>query len=351
MTDAAPLRSLPSSRIHKRLRRLRVFARRTLNRARIRNPAAIGAALVAATISLGVAGWNAGDGTRSWSAAGLAPVVVDPVTYVRTAELETLPERLSAERALEQAWREAGAATEGRDALLRAIALMAAGCDALESVSDYTASVERQERVNGVLKERHTVELKLRHAPLSLYLHWLDGENRGREILFIDGRNDGDMLVRSGGWKGRLIPPLKLDPNGSIAREHSRHAVTEIGMAAIGRRLIRDRLQLADSPDGYAFTIDEADTFDDRPALRTVVEYDSPAVSDFYRKSVVWIDREWLVPVGLANYAWPEPELAMDADLDAETIIEDCAFRNVRLRQQLADLDFDPSNAAYRFRR
>ena len=42
--------------------------------------------------------------------------------------------------------------------------------------------------------------VKVRHEPFSIYLKWLSGEV-GREVLYVDGANDGEMFVRSGGWK------------------------------------------------------------------------------------------------------------------------------------------------------
>ena len=79
------------------------------------------------------------------------------------------------------------------------------GLHKLKEVGNYTATLFRQERVNGELLEPQAMSLKLRHEPFSVYMKWLDG-GYADEVLYVDGGYDGKLVVNMGGWKSRLVP-------------------------------------------------------------------------------------------------------------------------------------------------
>ena len=54
----------------------------------------------------------------------------------------------------------------------------------------YKRWYEREERIDGEMKEPQQMELKLRHAPFSVYMKWLNGD-KGRELLYTANENDG----------------------------------------------------------------------------------------------------------------------------------------------------------------
>ena len=96
------------------------------------------------------------------------------------------------------------------------IARLEKGRDYLQKVPDYTAQFTKQELVDGSLLDEQTIYLKCRHQPFSIYLRWLTGDT-GREVLYVDGLNEGNMVVHAGGWKARL-PALTISPDSSLAR-------------------------------------------------------------------------------------------------------------------------------------
>lgn len=290
------------------------------------------------------------------STPDVAPAPDEPPLLVKPASFENVaadsPEYIPLP-SVSEAYAAAGIAIDGRDAVARVLKLIAAGCERLETVPDYTTTFLKQERIDGTLSEVETIDLKLRHKPFSIYMNWSDGPEKGREILFAEGKNDGEMLFHAGGWKGRLVPAIKLNPTGRLAMAHSRYPVTDVGLVATGRRTIARRSKQLSRTGSYRFHIEENSDFNGRACLFCALEFDQKDESEVHRKSYFWIDREHLVPIAFMNYGWPEPEAASltgDA-LDAETLLENYTYANIRLQSRLADADFDAGNGEYRFRR
>ena len=52
---------------------------------------------------------------------------------------------------------------------------------------------------------------------------------QGREVLFVDGANNNEMMVLEAGWK-RNLGKMNLDPNGMVAMRGQKHPITEVGI-------------------------------------------------------------------------------------------------------------------------
>lgn len=234
--------------------------------------------------------------------------------------------------------------------LERNIALLERGIARLESQSDYAAQFHKVERVDGAMQDEQVIFMKVRHQPFSVYFKWLTGDV-GREVLYVDGLNDGKMLVHAGGWKARLLPVLKIDPLGSIALREARHPITRAGLLNLTKTLLENRRTDQVRNKGSVCRAVEGQQFNSRPCWCYVVEYDAPEFNETYRKSVSLIDQELLVPVCIQNYTWPSGKYENAAQLDAETLVESYSYTDIVFNQQLADVDFDTKNSAYTFRR
>ena len=236
--------------------------------------------------------------------------------------------------------------------LLLSILLLEKGHAHLQACGNYTATVFTRERVRGVLLDPQVMMLKIRHEPLSVYLKWLVGD-KGRELLYVDGQYNGDMLVKVGGIKGKLIPALKLAPTGDLALKEARHPLTEIGQLELARQLIEKRRQDLDSGRGFRCQMLSDREFDGRDCYGFVQSFASADESPEYRKCVLLIDKQQNLPVYLQNFTWPEPEQSAESPeaLDQATLVEHYQYSDVQFEQRLADVDFDRKNKAYNFRR
>ena len=219
----------------------------------------------------------------------------------------------------------------------------------LENVPDYTATFVKQERIGGAMTEPTLINLKVRHAPFSVYMKWLNGD-KGRELLYVDGQNDGDMVVRVGGVRGRFLPALNLNPVGDLAMKESRHPITEVGIKNLIKKALAYRERDLNDINNLNCTVTDGAQFDKRDCFEFVVEYKQHKEGCEYRKSILTIDKELGIPVAVKNFAWPNEVDAVDVNnLDKSTIIENYAYTKINYARQLADGDFDKNNSNYSF--
>lgn len=239
---------------------------------------------------------------------------------------------------------------QGRMALLMNMLLIERGHAQLRKTSDYTAKFMKQERIGDELGEAQVIRMKLRHEPFSVYMKWLTCD-KGRELVYVEGQNDGKMLVHMGGWKARFVPTLKIDPHGSTAMAESRHPITQAGILEVARRCIAYRERDLKAPSGVHCRMLDNQKFDGRDCYCFVIEYDRPDLSDGYRKVVAHVDKEYSLPVSVKNYGWPqEGETASGTELDEQTLLEVYSYSDIRLHSELAEADFSRRNKEYRFR-
>jgi hypothetical protein len=241
----------------------------------------------------------------------------------------------------------------------RNVELLSHVCEILKSgrerfgqIPSYSATFLKRELIGSEVTEPTTIEIKVRHQPFAVYLKWIEGHGAGKEVLYADGENDGNMLVRLGGVKGRLIPTLKLDATGPLAMNESRHPVTKAGILGLTESLIAHR-EMELRTQVYAHARLEPDALvDGRVCAVYFFEFDDKDRSPDYRKSIQYIDRTWNVALQVENYGWPEPGQHLEgAALDEATLIEYYKYSNIVADGRLNDDDFSPSNPEYRFHR
>lgn len=241
---------------------------------------------------------------------------------------------------------------EGQRALLMSLLLLEKGVHEISKVPDYTATFCKHERIDGTLGDNQVMQLKLRHKPFSVYMKWLVGD-KDRELLYVDGQNDGKMLVKLGGIKGKFLPALKLTPTGSIAMREARYPVTKLGLRQMAQEMIGHRRNEISGKVGVRCQMLADQKIQKRDCYCFIFVYDSAKTSEIYRKSIVYIDKEYSLPVLVKNYGWPTDveEETKPAKLDEATLVEHYLYTNIRLKQQLANAEFDRGNKNYNFRR
>ncbi len=240
----------------------------------------------------------------------------------------------------------------GRMALLMHLLMLERAANRLEKIANYTATFFKQERVGGELSELQVMEMKVRHSPFSVYMKWVDGGDVGREILYVNGRYDGKMIVHVGGFKGRFLPSLSLNPNGSLAMEESRYPITRAGLLELVRMAIGYRHRDLQLGSGVNCCMLSDHKFDDRDCYCFTIEYENPTISETYRKSITYFDKALSIPIFMKNFTWPHMiDNCDESNLDESTIIEHYAFLNIDLERRLADTDFDRTNDSYGLRR
>lgn len=218
----------------------------------------------------------------------------------------------------------------------------------LEQVSGYTALFIRQERLRGKLGAKYRQEMKLRHQPFAIYLKFLEPE-AGKEVIYVEGHFDGNVLAHPGGALGRLLAPrLGVKPESRIALAENRHPVTDAGLLNLTRKLAHFRE--LDLNDELAQTIlDRVSTSDGRELLRSIHRHTRYHPERPFAWVEVWYDPETYIPTRIESHDWP----GQDGPYSDEEcpLAELYEYHDLVLDAKLTAKDFDPTNPDYKFHR
>jgi len=109
--------------------------------------------------------------------------------------------------------------------------------DGYQTVEDYKAVFIRQETVDGKLTEPEEIALEFKR-PFMVKMRWLKGPKKGRKLVFVEGENNGKILVSLEGLIGRFVQLLRLDPDGALARQGGHHTIRQAGLGNLVDSLI-----------------------------------------------------------------------------------------------------------------
>jgi hypothetical protein len=109
-----------------------------------------------------------------------------------------------------------------------------------DEIQGYRLVLQKQERIGDVLKPIEVIEVSFRARPYSVFMHWHEGARGITSALYVQGENDGKVLVHPTGVLGWLHPVAPLDPKGTLAREASRYNIAEFGFKKMLERTLAD---------------------------------------------------------------------------------------------------------------
>ena len=236
-----------------------------------------------------------------------------------------------------------------QEAIEFSMLLLQDGARFLKNIDTYTAQFHKEERINGDMTEMQSVDIKVQHSPhFAVYMKWRNGD-KGRQVLYSNEYEDGNMVVKLGGLKGRLLPAIKLNPLGSQAMAESRHPITEAGILGMLDKIIEYRQQDLKHGHGVRCMRLPNQEFDQRDCYCFVFEYESPEFSSEYRKSELLIDTRYHIPLMARNYTWAtDAEDLSASELDELTMIENYSFSQIDFSKELVAIEFSRDNPKYR---
>ncbi len=213
------------------------------------------------------------------------------------------------------------------------------------AISDYQAVFVKRERVNGELLDHEFMLIKVRHQPLSVYMHFLNPpDKRGQEVIWIEGQNDGKMWGHTTGLQHKVVGAVQLAPTGMIAMRGNRHPITEAGVLNLLERLIQ--IGEADTKYGECeVKFYQGAKVDERQCTCIQVMHPTPRRNFLFHLARIYVDDELNLPIRYEAYDWPAkaggpPQLT-----------EEYTYTKLKLNNGYTDIDFDPNNPAYRFNR
>lgn len=211
------------------------------------------------------------------------------------------------------------------------------------TVAGYKATLVLRERVDGELLEPEVSQIKIRHRPFSIYAHVVAPESRkGDEAIYVEGKNEGKLLVHTTGIAGKLFGTLALDPAGSLATDGRRHPITAVGILNLCRQFVEAGEADARHGAGRMKVLRGAQV-GGRPATLIELVHPDRQESFPYHRIRIFADDELKLPVRFERYDWPK-----QPDAPGE-LLEEYTYRDLELNPGLTDADFDPKNPAYAF--
>lgn len=214
----------------------------------------------------------------------------------------------------------------------RDVAALIAGMeDAYAALRDYTARFSKREVVAGRRRPLEEALLKFQR-PGRIYLRWTSGPAKGREILFVPGR-DGDLaLVHEPGLISGRFTILMPPDHGRVLAE-SRHPITDVGLGRLVELIaLNARRGLA------AGEVQLVDRGRDGDGRRIELSFPPGRAGVYYCRRLVATLRGGL------------PVVAAIHDFD-ERLVAEYAYEDVRPNPGLGEADFDPGNPGYGFPR
>lgn len=221
----------------------------------------------------------------------------------------------------------------------------------LSEVNDLACTFVKRERIDGKLRayEWGHGKVRLRKledgklvTPLAVYVKFEGPASiKGRELLYVEGENDGRFIATRGGTGSLAGLTKKLELLGDRVREDSLRPVTEFGVEPIAREFLEFGIDELRSGGRPRIKLARDAKINGRPCAFIEV-LRRRRVSDV-QMARVYIDRGLRVPVRFEEYHWPDQP---GAD---PVLVGEYTYLKVRLNVGLTDRDFDPDNPDYNF--
>jgi hypothetical protein len=228
-----------------------------------------------------------------------------------------------------------GGITQVRTSPLDApLQLLAEAARTYSRVQDYTCTMVKQERVKGQLQPEHSMTVKFRKQPFSVFMQWSAPRNmNGQQVCFVEGKNNGMMRVRSSGLLG-AVGWVSISPQDPRALEHSRHTITEAGIGNLLTRIQRDWLQERNH-NRSKVSMAEYDFAGSR-CIRIEVAHTERIAQAYCYRTVLYLDKQSRLPVRCECYDWPSPGGTPGGEL-----LEVFSYLNMRFNVGLTDREFN----------
>jgi len=216
-------------------------------------------------------------------------------------------------------------------------------------IVDYTATLTKRERIHGKVLPEQKMLVKVRHAqpdkdiPFSVYLKFLSKAEKGREVIWVEGRNNGKLIAHEGGFARRL-GSLNLPPEGMLAMRGQLYPIHMIGLKNLIDKMIERGQRDLEHDDIVVVDVNDIEVAERTCNLIEIRHDTQDDRFDFYLARV-YVDQEYNIPTRYVSYTWP----ADGAELSHKDVLEEYTYTDIQLNVGLSDVDFDKENSEYDF--
>lgn len=109
-------------------------------------------------------------------------------------------------------------------------------------VKGYSATFQKQDFTDGRLQPTEMTEIHFREKPHSIFMVWKEGGRRAERVLFVEGENNNQMLIRPAGRVARLVAGdvVTRDVAGPDARSAGRYTLQQFGLRRTAERTAKE---------------------------------------------------------------------------------------------------------------
>lgn len=213
--------------------------------------------------------------------------------------------------------------------------LLLSGKSAAQGLSQYTATLEKQERLDRKLQGKETITLKVRREPRASYLKWLAGPFKGREVLYNAALFGADKLrVREAGLLG--VMPVTIGLESPVARRGTKHRITEVGLLPLVELIEQDYQKAAPHGDIQRRNHGITELDGHRVYRMESILPRDPSKGYYCHRMMHYTDYVHGLEIKAEIYGF-------DNQLG-----ETFSYQSIDPAPALTDADFDPKNRAYR---
>ncbi len=214
--------------------------------------------------------------------------------------------------------------------------LKASGEHIDNNIRDYSCTLVKRERVDGELGDPQHIFMKIRQQPFSVYMSFLQ-PYKGREVVYVAGQNENEMIVLEAGWKRKMLGKLHLDPEGTMAMSGQKYPITRVGMRNLITRLIETFE--ADSKFAECEVTSKPDVkFIGRSTTMIQIVHPIARENFHHHAARIFIDNELGVPIHYDAFMWP-------AQAGQERPLElSYTYMNLKLNNGYTAREFDTEN-------
>lgn len=208
------------------------------------------------------------------------------------------------------------------------------------NIADYTCTVTKRERINGILGKEEVMSAKVRHKPFSVYLCFKQPRRvNGREVIFVENANHGELQAHGVGFEA-LAGTLSLKPDGRMAMKGNRHPITDMGMLNLAKQLIIVGEKNLENPCISVRYFDAE--LNGRDCVCVEVMNNDRKKDPLFYKGQIFVDMELNIPIKFISWGWGN---GRDFPL-----MEEYTYSDIQLNPGLTDKDFDIRNPEYNYR-
>lgn len=170
------------------------------------------------------------------------------------------------------------------------------------NVTDFTCHFIKRERIDGRLGKAQEIDVCFLDSPFSVAMRWLKNPPISDRALYVEGANDGNMLVRPKGLLG-IVGTVRRKPDSEQVMANTLRPISRFGFRRSMENLIDVYMGAAER--GHLATrFAGRKRVAGRPTivLERILSVPQPRYSG--RRTLIYIDTERLLPICVEAWDW-----------------------------------------------